>query len=82
MTSASTSEICGIVHDRSGTTDEADVSGCLLHVDHTGPHEFEDQRRRRWNWDVDLECDCEHCMQNEGDYCTIYWIKSQDLLEP
>jgi len=50
-----------------------DHAGCLLPEGHSGPHEFVDSDGVRWQWETDWECDCEHCLQCEGDYCTIYW---------
>jgi hypothetical protein len=66
--------VCGILHV-GGPAYPTDNDGCLLAVDHEGPHEFLDPRGQRWLWETDLECGCEHCMRCEGDYCTIYWRK-------
>lgn len=49
-----------------------DRAGCRLPRGHAGRHEFEDDRGCVYQWEVDLECDCEHCMEFEGDYCTLY----------
>lgn len=29
-------------------------------------------------WETDWDCLCEHCIQCEGDYCTIYWRKTNE----
>lgn len=68
-------ERCGIMHS-NGEPFVRDHDGCLLADGHEGPHEFADACGRRWLWETDIECDCDHCMQCEGDYCTIYWRKT------
>lgn len=63
---------CGIIHPY-GKGAEADRHGCLLPKGHSAPHEYISEGGERYQWETDLECDCEHCMQCDGDYCTIYW---------
>ena len=67
-------ELCAILHgaDRVGPQDN---HGCVLPINHDGPHEFVGPDGRHWLWETDFDCDCEHCMQCEGDYCTEYWEK-------
>ena len=50
-----------------------DRDGCILKEWHTEPHTFIDDNGVKWHWETDLTCTCDHCMQCEGDYCTIYW---------
>lgn len=61
---------CGIIHGYRG-----DYDPCILPEGHEGPHEYLDSLGRNWLWETDWDCLCEHCMQCEGDYCTIYWRK-------
>ena len=68
---------CGIFHGYDDSQ-AVDTEGCLLPTEHDGPHEFVAPNGQHWLWETDMECDCEHCMQLEGDYCTIYWKKPKD----
>lgn len=63
---------CGLIHSDGNPVD---VSGCILPEGHEGPHEFVASDGGHWLWETDLECTCEHCLQCEGDYCTVYWRK-------
>lgn len=65
--------VCGVIHSDEFT--QNDKNGCLLLEGHEGPHEFLGEDGRVWLWEVDWDCTCGHCMQCEGDYCTIYWEK-------
>lgn len=64
--------LCGVLLGNDETS-PVDKEGCLLAVDHDGPHEFRDPRGLRWQWETDLSCDCEKCLRGDGDYCTEYW---------
>lgn len=63
---------CCILHD-GGVIGPNDPEGCVLPIDHDGPHEFVAEDGQRWMWETDMECTCSHCMRCEGDYCTVYW---------
>jgi len=71
--------VCGTMLDPEMTAGVADNQGCLLPLDHAGPHEFVSPRGESWLWELDLDCDCEHCMRCEGDYCIVYWKKENPL---
>jgi hypothetical protein len=68
-------EPCGILHGKEPSFH--DDHGCVLPINHDGPHEFVDRDGQRWQWETDLACECEWCMRAEGDYCTIYWQKDE-----
>lgn len=68
---------CGILHGEYPGA-PTDLTGCCLPVSHPGPHEFTATDGHAYQWRTDLECDCDHCMQGDGDYCTIYWQKGAD----
>lgn len=59
-----------------GSTQPHDDDGCVLPMNHDGPHEFVARGGERWQWETDLECRCEWCLRCEGDYCTTYWLKA------
>lgn len=72
MTDKQEHQKCGILFDNGGIP-PGDPHGCLLPHAHTGPHEFLDAHGTRYQWETDWSCTCEHCMEAEGDYCSVYW---------
>lgn len=66
---------CGILF--GGEPFIQDEHGCGLDCGHAGPHEFTDKSGDAYRWETDWDCDCEHCLRNDGDYCTVYW-KSEE----
>lgn len=70
-------QTCGILHG-SDVLGPQDPEGCVLPMGHEGPHEFVSTDGSRWQWETDWSCDCEHCMQCQGDYCTVYWPVVQE----
>ena len=68
-------DLCGTIHGAGGPCEPTDTKGCMLEMDHKGPHEFVDDSGKHWLWETDIECGCPHCMRFDGDYCTIYWPK-------
>lgn len=64
--------LCHTLFSSEGCGPE-DKTGCRLPAGHTEPHEFVDTKGLLYRWETDWECDCEHCRQNDGDWCTIYW---------
>lgn len=64
--------LCGVLHGEGGPVDP---HGCRLPDNHAGPHECVDPKGVVWLWETDFSCTCAHCMQGEGDYCTLYWRK-------
>lgn len=67
--------VCGVLFSNDLGGVPADDTGCRLQVGHDGPHEFIDASGKAWQWETDWECDCDHCREDDGDYCTIYWPK-------
>ena len=68
---------CAILFTQGCLADPSDSDGCRLPNGHYGPHEFAAADGRIIQWETDLECTCEHCMEGEGDYCTVYWTKKR-----
>lgn len=64
---------CSIIF--SDATSPVDTEGCHLPQGHDGPHEFVAKDGVVWCWETDLSCNCEHCLECEGDYCSVYWKK-------
>lgn len=68
---------CGLLFSNDGCP-PVDESGCRLPSGHDGPHEFTDPGGGVWLWETDWSCGCEHCLDDEGDLCTVYWPKRPD----
>lgn len=66
---------CGIMHGKEASCE--DPEGCILPLEHDGPHEFISTDGEAWQWETDVACTCEWCMRGDGDYCTIYWRKDE-----
>lgn len=63
---------CGIMFPSFGPGPR-DHSGCRLHDDHEGPHEFASDHGEVYRWETDLECDCESCLSCYEESCVVYW---------
>lgn len=70
---------CGVLHGQG--PHPKDDNGCVLPENHEGPHEYVARDGVAWQWETHLECTCEWCMKAEGDYCTVYWRKSDSAGE-
>jgi hypothetical protein len=66
---------CGILFGNDPGYAPKDERGCALPINHAGPHEFVATGGRTYQWETDVLCECDHCMRDEGDYCTTYWEK-------
>lgn len=66
-------QCCGTLFSRNSAIEPDDADGCLLPDGHEGPHRFLDGPGQHYAWETDIECTCEHCMQGDGDYCSVYW---------
>lgn len=70
------SPVCGVLHGE-GMVQAVDTEGCVLPDGHDGPHEFVDARNgARWQWETNWDCQCQHCLEADGDFCTVYWRKA------
>lgn len=64
---------CGTQFGRNNAGEPHDEHGCILEAGHKGPHKFIAADGVAYEWETDMSCTCSHCMQFDGDYCTIYW---------